>query len=289
MAKSPFSGFRRILQVARLNSMADRIFSVSPPPADARISYGADPLQFGDLRFPKTEGPHPVAVVIHGGFWRARYDLEHIGHLAAILTGAGIATWSIEYRRIGDEGGGWPNTMLDVGAATDHLRQIAAEYNLDLNRIAAVGHSAGGHLAAWVASRHRIAEDSVLYVPDPLPLIATIPLAGVVDLRTAWERQLSDNVVQDLMGGAPDDVPERYAAASPVELLPIGVKQILIHGTADSTVPDILSKIYSDRARERGDDPKYIALKDVGHFELIDPGSKWCMMVRDEVLGVLKV
>jgi acetyl esterase/lipase len=273
--------------VARLNAMADRIFSVAPPPADARIPYGADPLQFGDLRLPKGDGPHPVAVVIHGGFWRAKYNLDHIGHLCAALTSDGIATWSVEYRRLGDEGGGWPNTMLDVGAATDHLRESADEYNLDLGRVAAVGHSAGGHLAAWVASRHRVPKASELYMPSPLPLVATIPLAGVVDLRTAWEMLLSNNVTQDLMGGTPDEVPERYAAASPVELLPIGTKQILIHGTADPNVPHTLSEIYVAHARELGDDPKYVPLKDVGHFELIDPTSKWYKVVRDEVLGAL--
>jgi acetyl esterase/lipase len=287
MRKSPLSGFRRIFQATKLNAMADRIFSGEPPAADVRIPYGPHPLQFGDLRLPAGDGPHAVAVIIHGGFWRARYDLEHIGHLCAALTSEGIATWNIEYRRLGDEGGGWPNTMLDSGAATDHLRAIAPEYNLDLNRVVTLGHSAGGHLASWVASRHRIPEDSDLYTPSPLPLLAAIPLAGVVDLHTAWEMRLSDNVVEDLMLGTPDEVPDRYASASPVELLPVGTKQILIHGTADPTVPSTLSEIYTARARDLGDDPTYIPLKNVGHFELIDPTSKWYSVVRDAVLSAL--
>jgi acetyl esterase/lipase len=288
LPKSPFSGFKRIFQAMQLNSMADRIFSSAPPPANARIPYGSDPLQFADLRLPEGDGPHPVAVVIHGGFWRAKYTHEHIGHLCAVITDAGIATWSVEYRRIGNEGGGWPNTMLDVGAATDYLREIAAEYNLDLARVVTMGHSAGGHLALWTASRHRVAEDSDLYMPSPLPVVAAVSLAGVTDLRTAWELRLSNNVVEELMDGTPAGLPERYAAASPIELLPIGVKQVLIHGSADSTVPDSLSKIYADRARELGDDPKYISLKDVGHFDLIDPQSKWSGRVIDEVVDILK-
>jgi acetyl esterase/lipase len=288
MPKSPLSGFKRIFQVAKLNAMADRIFSMEPPAADARIPYGPDPLQFGDLRLPAGDGPHPVAVVIHGGFWRAKYDLEHIGHLCAALTSEGIATWSIEYRRLGDEGGGWPNTMLDVGAATDHLREIASEYNLDLDHVITLGHSAGGHLAAWVASRHRIPEESSLYTPSPLPLLAAIALAGVVDLRTGWEMRLSNNVVEDLMLGTPDEVPDRYDAASPIELLPIGIRQILIHGTADPNVPSTLSEIYTARARDLGDNPTYVPLKNVGHFELIDPTSKWYSVVRDEALGALE-
>ncbi len=275
MPKSPFSGIKRLLQATQLNSMADRIFSSAPPPATARISYGSDPLQFADLRLPEGDGPHPVAVVIHGGFWRAKYTHEHIGHLSAAITDAGIATWSVEYRRLGNEGGGWPNTMLDVGAATDYLREIAAEHNLDLTRVVTMGHSAGGHLALWTASRHRVAEGSDLYMPTPLPVVGAVSLAGVTDLRTAWELRLSSDVVEELMDGTPADLPERYAAASPIELLPIGVKQVLIHGTADSIVPASLSKLYADRARELGDDPKHIPLKDVGHFDLIDPQSKW--------------
>jgi acetyl esterase/lipase len=268
--------------------MADRIFSAAPP-ADARIANGSDPLQFGDLRLPAGEGPHAVAVVVHGGFWRSKYDLEHIGHLCAALTAAGIATWNVEYRRLGDEGGGWPNTMLDVGAATDHLREIAGEHNLDLARAITVGHSAGGHLAVWTASRHRVPETSKLYMPEPLPLVGTVSLAGVLDLRTAWEMKLSNNVTQEFMGGTPNDVPERYAAASPVELLPIGIKQVVIHGTADPNVPYSISKIYADRAREQGDDPKLVSLKDAGHFELIDPQSKECAVVIDEVRALLGV
>ena len=121
------------------------------PPAEARISYGDDALQFGELRLPDGPGPHPVAIVIHGGCWLGEFDLTHIGTLAEALNEEGIAAWVIEYRRIGNPGGGWPGTFEDVARGADHLRKIAKEHPLDLDRVIAVGHSAGGHLALWLA------------------------------------------------------------------------------------------------------------------------------------------
>ena len=232
-------------------------------------------------------GPIPTVIVIHGGFWKAKYTLDHIGHLCGALTSNGIATWNVEYRRIGDEGGGWPNTLLDVGGACDHLREIAGHYNLDLGRIVVTGHSAGGHLAAWVAGRHRIPKVDPLYMADPLPVAACVPLAGVVDLRLCWRMKLSNGIVEDLMGGSPDDVPERYATASPGDLLPIGVKQALIHGTGDPDVPYAISDLYVERARALGDDAELVTLKGAGHFEVIDPMSKEWPVVRDTILRVM--
>lgn len=259
------------------------------PEADARIAYGDDPLQFGDLRLPKDagDGPFPIVIVIHGGFWKSKYTLDHIGHLCAALTAEGVATWSIEYRRIGDEGGAWPNTMLDVGKACDHLREIAQEYNLDLERIVVTGHSAGGHLAAWVAARHNIPEGDTLYMKDPLVVDATVPLAGVVDLNLCWRMKLSNGIVEQLMGGTPEQLPERYEAASPGALMPLGVKQRLIHGTTDPNVPYEIANLYVQRGKSLGDDVELITLKGVGHFEVIDPWSKEWLIVRDTILGAL--
>src|SRR5438132_9320670 len=119
-----------------------------------RIAYGPDRFQFGDLRLPSGSGPRPVAIVIHGGFWREKYDLEYIVPVCEALTAAGVVTWNLEYRRIGNAGGGWPGTFEDVAAGADHLHSLAHEFNLDLNRVIAIGHSAGGHLAFWLASRN---------------------------------------------------------------------------------------------------------------------------------------
>src|SRR5262249_49354975 len=159
-----------------------------------------------------------------GGFWRAKYDLSYIRPVCEALAAAGLATWNIEYRRIGHDGGGWPGTFDDVAAAVDCLASIAAEFNLDLGHVITIGHSAGGHLAFWLASEKKW-------------LKGAIALAGVVDLRRAWELRLSSTVVADFLGGTPHEVPDRYAFASPIERLPLGIPQMLFHGTEDSSVP----------------------------------------------------
>jgi acetyl esterase/lipase len=251
------------------HSMSTPILDLAPPPADARIAYGAAPQQFGDLRVPKGAGPHPVVIVIHGGFWRAAYSLDHIGHLCAALTRAGFATWSLEYRRIGDPGGGWPGTGEDVVSGAVYLRKLAERYPLDLSRVVVAGHSAGGHLALWLAAQHKIS------------LRGVVSLAGVADLRRAWELGLSDGVVGELLGGSPEQVPERYKQASPIELVPLGVPQRSLHGTRDDTVPIEIGWRYQKAAAAAGDDARLIELPGAGHFELIDPRSReWAAVER---------
>ncbi|HMA36210.1 MAG TPA: alpha/beta hydrolase [Chloroflexia bacterium] len=267
---------------------SETILDLPPPPADARIPYGPGPLQFGDLRLPAGPGPYPLAIVIHGGYWLNAYSLDHIGHLCAALTRAGVATWSLEYRRLGDPGGGWPGTFQDVAAGADYLRTLAPRYHLDLGRVVAVGHSAGGQLALWLAARpHRPATDP-LYTADPLPLRGVVSLAGVVDLQRAWELQLGNGVVEQLLGGTPAAVPARYAATSPRALLPLGVPQRLIHGSADPIVPFALSQAYQVAATAAGDDARLVALPGAGHFEPIDPRSRQWPIVQDTVLALLR-
>jgi dipeptidyl aminopeptidase/acylaminoacyl peptidase len=230
------------------------ILSEPPPPAaDARIAYGGEPLQFGDLRVPPTEGPHPLVVAIHGGFWRAQYGLTTTAHLCHALKERGVASWNLEYRRLGDPGGGWPGTFDDVALGVRHAVTLGA------TDIVLFGHSAGGHLALWAARQ--------------LPVRTVVSLAGVVDLAEASRRGLGNGVTDELLGGTPETVPDRYARASPLELLPLGVRQILVHGTEDGAVPFDLSERYVDAAREAGDDAALVALDGVGHFEPIDPQS----------------
>jgi acetyl esterase/lipase len=258
-----FGGATSCLLNSACKSMGREILDMPPPPADARLHYGSDPLQFGDLRVPKGSGPHPSAIVIHGGFWRAKYNLEHAGHLCAALTRAGMATWNLEYRRIGNPGGGWPGTFKDVAMGADYLRNIAGSHNLDLGKVISLGHSAGGHLAVWLAARHRIPRGDVLASDNPLPLRGVVSLAGVVDLRRGWELRLSDGVVEDLMGGPPDKFAERYRIASPIELVPLGVTVRLLHGTEDSVVPIEISNGYQKAANRVRDNARLVVLPGV--------------------------
>lgn len=262
------------------------LFNTPVPPATTRLNYGPDQCHFGDLRLPDGNGPHPVIIFIHGGFWRARYDLEHTGHLCAALTAEGVATWNIEYRRIGN-GGGWPNTFLDVARAADHLRELAPSYNLDLNRVIVMGHSAGGHLALWLAGRAGLRVDSPLYQPDPLPLKAAVSLAGVTDLRRCYELNLSNGVATEFLGGSLDQYPDRYDAASPAALLPLGTRQVLVHGTEDVNVPFTLSEVYAEQAIAAGDQVELLTLPGAAHFEVIDPKAKEWPTISKAALSLL--
>lgn len=255
-----------------------------PPPAAHRESYGSDPLTFGDLYLPSAGGPHPVVILIHGGCWRARHDLSYIGPLAAALAHLGLAVWSLEYRRIGNPGGGWPGTFQDVARGADHLRNLAGRFPFALGRVLAVGHSAGGHLALWLAGRRRLPGGSVLATDGPLPLKGVVSLAGIPDLARAALALVCGGSPVDLMGGAPDRVSERYAQGSPSALIPLGVPQRLIHGAGDDLVPVAYVRPYESQAREAGDDVRMTIIPEVGHFELTDPTSVAWPTVRHAIL-----
>ena len=245
------------------NRMSREILTLPPPPYDARIRYGSDANHFADLRVPKNAGPHPVVVVIHGGFWRAAYDLAYAGHMADDLMRRGYATWNIEYRRIGQQGGGYPGTLEDVAAAVDYLERVAEKHKLNLKRVVALGHSAGGHLALWLATRKNAR----------VRLSGVVSLAGVGDLRAGFDRKLGSGVVADFMGCGPIDCPERYREASPVERLPVRVPLRLYHGTRDDIVPVQMAEAFEVAARKAGDDVTLTRLQGAGHFELVDPRS----------------
>lgn len=254
--------------------MGRGIMDMPAPAADTRLHYGQDALQFGDLRMPAGSGPHPVAIVIHGGFWRAKYGLTYAGHMAAALTAAGIATWNVEYRRIGNPGGGWPGTFLDAASGADYVRELARRYPLNLEKVISIGHSAGGHLAVWLAARRRMPQGDALATADPIKLRCAVSLAGVVDLRRAWELKLGDNAVDVLMGGPPAKLAERYRTASPIELVPLGLKVRLLHGTEDAIVPIEISNAYQKAASRAGDDARLVVLGGADHFAVVDPRSE---------------
>jgi acetyl esterase/lipase len=255
---------------AGLLTIEDVLRLPSPQP-DQRFAYGPDPNQFGELRLPKTHGPHPVAIVIHGGCWRAEYSLNHISSFSAALARNGIATWTFEYRRVGNSGGGWPGTFDDIALGATSLRTRAQRFDLDLDRVVAVGHSAGAQLALWLAGHFRDAKQSTLFAQNPIPLRGVVALAGITDLRRAAQIGICGEALEKLMAESSTAHPDRYRAASPVEMLPLGVVQHLIHGARDPFVPVKMSEDYVAVARKRGDKAHLTVLPDAGHFELIVP------------------
>lgn len=257
------------------------------PEAQHRMAYGPKPQQFGELRLPDGGGPHPVAIVIHGGCWLADYDLGYMSSLAAALTADGIASWSIEYRRVGDEGGGWPGTFDDVAAAADHLREIAADHALDLERVVTVGHSAGGHLALWLAARRGLLPDDGLRGPAPMELSGVVSLAGIPDLAAFASPEGCGSAVPGLLGGRPTDHPERLRRASPIEMVPLGIPQVLVIGARDPIVPRTQADDYRRAAGEVGDRVRVKEIAGAGHFELVDPSSDAWPAVRAAVLETL--
>jgi acetyl esterase/lipase len=266
--------------------------AAQPRPAPGqRIAYDTGPHRFGELRLPDGRGPHPVVVLIHGGCWQSEYDLEHVAPLAAALTESGYATWTLEYRRIGATGGGWTATFDDVSRGTDHLRALAEDHPLDLERVVLAGHSAGGHLALWLAARPNLPAESPLHAPDPLPVRGVVALAAITDLRAYGEGNGDCNAsVAQLLGGGPDAVPERYAAASPVELVPLDVPVRLVHGELDAIVPLEQSERFHLRTLRRAPQghARVTVVGGAGHFDVIAPFAPAWSLVEGAVRDLLQ-
>jgi acetyl esterase/lipase len=236
--------------------MVTDILDRPAPPPDRTVRYGPESDQVIDIRLPSGPVTGPPVVFVHGGFWRARYDRAHAGPLAADLAGRGHPVAVIEYRRVGQPGGGWPGTLDDVRAAVVALPDLAGP------RFAApvlAGHSAGGHLALWVARQ--------------VPARGVLALAPVADLALGHGLNLGAGAVAALLGGGPADVPDRYAAADPARLLPLGVPCVIVHGQEDRQVPVTVSRSYVARARAAGDRIHLVEVPDMDHFAVIDPGS----------------
>ena len=258
---------------------------------DWRITYGTDSNQYGELRIPAGIGPHPLVILIHGGCFKAAYgNAPYFGAMADALKADGIATWNIEYRRLGQPGSGWPGTYLDVGRAVDHVRDIAGEYHLDLGRIAVVGHSAGGHLAMWTAARPRLTKTSEVYVANPLPVRGVMDLAGPVDMTaniSGYQALCADPVITSLLGGTPAEVPEHYAQASAIKLLPLGIPQVLVVGSHEEFVPLALVDAYVKAATAAGDHVRRIVIPGAGHFEIASPLSFTWPQIRVAIGSLL--
>jgi acetyl esterase/lipase len=271
------SGGRQMISFAELAA-------TPAPPADRRVAYGADSLQFGELRVPPgIAGRRPVVVLIHGGCWRSAYDLKHTAAAADALARAGYVVWVPEYRRVGNPEGGWPGTFDDVARAVDHVRVLAvAVPSIDTTRVVLVGHSAGGQLALWAASRKPGETGAPVSSPHPLRVSGVASLAGVPDLAAFGAVSRPCNAtIHMLLGGTPADVPDRYRAVSPIERLPLGVPVYLVHGSADPTVPVAQSESYAARARARGDRVELTVIQGAGHFDVMAPQAvAWTAVLR---------
>lgn len=241
---------------------------VSEKGAVRTIAYGLAKDQVGDLYLPDLPTP-PVICLLHGGFWRATYDRSYFAPVALDLMERGFAVWNLEYRRVGGAGGGWPGTLDDVGRGIDYLATLAEEgVDIDLERIAILGHSAGGHLALWGAGRAQFGGG---YAPKRVKIAAAVGLAPVADLVRAYELGCSNGAVAEFLGSTPSERPERYRASSPMEMLPLGVRQLIIHGTADEDVPIDISRRYAAAAEAAGDDIRFVELGAASHMDLVDP------------------
>jgi acetyl esterase/lipase len=228
----------------------------------------------------------PVVVLIHGGFWRAAYDRSLMTPLAVDLAKHGYAAWNVEYRRVGHDGGGWPGTLADVAAGVDYLVDIADAEALDVGQVVSVGHSAGGHLALWLAARPGLPMAAAGSSPR-VALTAAVAQAGVVDLREGYAAGLGRGACVDFLGGSPDEVPERYELASPAARLPLAVRQLLVHGDADDTVPVEHSRKYAVAATAAGDRVELVELEGADHFDVIDPNHAAWHAVIDRLPGLL--
>jgi dipeptidyl aminopeptidase/acylaminoacyl peptidase len=236
--------------------------------AALRHHYGPGPDRWADLRLPPGPGPHPVALLLHGGFWRVPWGADLMHALAGDLGRRGWATWNVEYRRLGGPGGGWPGTLEDAAAALDALSGVEG---VDPDRVVAVGHSAGGQLALWLGARPGVT--------------AVVALAAVSDLAAAARLGLGGGAAVELLGGTPEEVPDRYRLASPRERLPLGVPQLLVHGELDDRVPVGMSRDHAAAASAAGDRADLAVIPGAGHPETIDPESR-AWRAAAEWLGV---
>ena len=241
----------------------------------AVVHYGPAPAQVAELFLPETRGPHPVIVLMHGGCFLKQFEgLAQTSAIAADLAGRGYAVWNIDYRKLGEPGAGYPGTFLDVAAAVDQLRAEAPRYDLDLKRVIAVGHSAGGHLALWAASRARIPAGGPLAAVQPLPIGAVVSLAGIGDLKgqgKVFALPCGDDTLERLLDTAHRSQP--YADTSPAELLPGAARVVMVHGVFDPVMPPYTGLAYAEIVRKAGGKAEVVTIPEAAHFDVVIPAT----------------
>jgi acetyl esterase/lipase len=255
------------------------------PEPDHNIRYGEAATQVVDLWLPPGSGPHPIVLMVHGGCWQTEIaDRRIMNWIADDLRKRGIAVWNIDYRGVDRAGGGYPGTFLDAAAAADALRTNAAKYSLDRSRVVAVGHSAGGHLALWLAGRPRLPADSALRTADPLPIHSVVSLGGLPDLEQAARPPGSGcgtEVIAQLTGGS-------FADTSVPHLAPLGVPQVLVNGMQDRIIPTFYAEGYAGPMRAAGDSVEVRMIDRTGHVELIAPETAAWKATVEEIERALR-
>lgn len=276
--------------VAAPMKLADYL-ALSGPAPSATYPYGQAPSQYAELFVPNGSGPFPVAVLVHGGCWTKEFGgITQLRNMAGALTARGIAVWNVEYRRVDEAGGGYPGTYQDINAALDLLGKQAQVHRLDLHRIVAVGHSAGGQLVQWVAGRSRIAPSSPLYQAAPLPVRDIVSLGGLADLRReqALIKSSCDRDIVDLTGVASAARPDVFSDTNAAELMPNGSRTVLVTGELDTVSPPRVAHDYAARAGKAGDAAEVVILPGASHYDEVAATSKaWptVLQVIEHALG----
>lgn len=271
----------------------DDYLALSGPRPSAHIAYGGAPSQFVELFRPAGAGPFPVVVLVHGGCWTVKFGgIEQMRNVAGALAAQGIAVWNVEYRRVDEEGGGYPGTYLDMHAALERLEADAATYQLDTGRVVAMGHSAGGQLVQWIAGRGKLPPTSPLFRAHYLPIRQIISLGGLADLRNEkdWIKSSCERDVAQLTGAASAARPDVFADTNAAELVPNGSKTVLITGELDTVSPPRVAHAYAERARRAGDRADVLILPGASHYDEVaasSPSWKLVLPVIQEALGIV--
>lgn len=266
-------------------------FMAQPQPKpDATVAYGASPVQAIDLFLPTGEGPHPVVILIHGGCWmKTTAGREQLRAVGRDLASAGLAVWSIGYRRVDEEGGAYPGIFQDVAAAIDLLPANATQYHLDTTRVVAVGHSAGAHLGLWAASRDRLPATSPAFKPNPFPLRHVIGVGGIGDLERAQgvSQVCGAAILPALLGPTSATRPDIYTDTSPARLLPTAAHIVMITGAEDAVTPPSYARTYVDEVTAAGGDGEVVIVPDAAHFDVVTLGTPAWKIVRERIARAL--
>jgi acetyl esterase/lipase len=268
--------------------------ALTGPAPTATIAYGSAPSQFAELFRPSGSGPFPVVVLVHGGCWTVKFGgITQMRNVAGALAQRGIAVWNVEYRRVDEDGGGYPGTYQDINAALDALAAQAGRYQLDTSRLVAMGHSAGGQLVQWMAGRARIAPSSPLFQATPLPVRHVISLGGLADLRHE-QALIKTSCGRDLeqLAGVPSATrPDVFSDTNAAELIPNGSTTVLITGELDTISPPRAAYAYAARAQAAGDGARVVILPKASHYDEIaasSPAWQWILPEIERALGLRK-